>query len=51
LWGMLISVLILLLSLRLRRKSVRNHLFDLVLVAGTGIFGLCAVHMIPSPEE
>jgi hypothetical protein len=51
LWGMLLFLVLLLISLRLRRKHVRDHLFDLVLVAGTGIFGLLAVHMIPSPEE
>jgi hypothetical protein len=50
-WGLLLSVVVLLVSLRLRRRPMRNHLFDLVLVSGTGLFGLLAVHMIPSPEE
>lgn len=51
LWGLLLCVVILLVTLRLRRRHLRDHLFDMVLVAGTGIFGLLAVHMIPSPEE
>jgi hypothetical protein len=51
LWGLLASVVLLIVSLRLRRKAIRDNVFDLILVAVTGIFGFLAVHMIPPPEE
>jgi len=51
LWVLLASVLILLVSIRLRRQSYGEHVADIVLVAVSGIFGLLAVHMIPPPEE
>jgi hypothetical protein len=51
LWVLLASVLILLVSIRLRKQSYKEHAADIVLVAVSGIFGLLAVHMIPPPEE
>jgi hypothetical protein len=51
LWVILVSVIALLISLRVRRRQVRGHVADIVLVALSGIFGLLAVHMIPPPEE
>ena len=51
LWVLLASVLILLVSIRFRKQSYKEHAADIVLVAVSGIFGLLAVHMIPPPEE
>jgi len=51
LWVLVLSVTLMLLSIRLRRKSMKSHTADIVLVAVSGIFGLLAVHMIPPPEE
>jgi hypothetical protein len=51
LWVILVSVIALLISIRVRRRQVRDHVADIVLVAVSGIFGLLAVHMIPPPEE
>ena len=51
LWVLLVSVIVLLVSIRLRRRKIRGHVADIVLVAVSGIFGLLAVHMIPPPEE
>lgn len=51
LWVLLVSVIVLLASIRLRRRQIRSHVADIVLVAVSGIFGLLAVHMIPPPEE
>lgn len=51
LWGIAGSLLLLVGSLLLRRRHLRAHLFDILLVACTGVFGLIAVHLIPPPEE
>jgi hypothetical protein len=51
LWVCALSVILMVLSLRLRRRSVKDHVADLILVAVSGVFGLLAVHMIPPPEE
>lgn len=51
LWVILLSIVLLFVSLRVRGLRPGNHLPDIILVAVSGIFGLVAVHMIPPPEE
>jgi hypothetical protein len=49
--GIAFSLLVLFISLRVRRRSPVAHWFDVVLVACTGVFGLLATFLIPTPED
>lgn len=49
--GIAVSLGLLSISLRTRGKSFKSHWFDFVIVAFTGVFGLIAAHIVPTPEE
>lgn len=49
--GIALSLVILGASLRFRHRPLTVHWFDFLLVACTGMFGLLAVHVIPTPDE
>jgi hypothetical protein len=49
--GIGLSLVLLFFSLWLRRERLKDHWFDFILVGCTGVFGLLAIHVIPTPDE